>query len=43
MYAAGGEPVEGHIVMVGDRLKIVLSNGGDTKTGTFTLVWEDSR
>lgn len=34
------EPVEGHIVIVDDRVKIVVSNGGDTKTGTFNVVFD---
>lgn len=40
LYAAAGEPVEGPIVMVQDRLKIAVTNGGDTKVGKFTLVVE---
>lgn len=35
LYAAGGEPVEDHIYLANDRIKIVLASGGDTKTGTF--------
>jgi len=38
LYAAGGEPVEDHIVAVNDRVKIVVAQGGDTKTGTFHIV-----
>lgn len=38
LYAAGGEPVETGIVLAGDRVKIVVAQGGDTKTGTFHVV-----
>lgn len=38
LYAAGGEPVEDHYVLVNDRIKIVLAQGGDTKVGTFYAV-----
>lgn len=33
------EPVEDHIFIVDDRVKIVVSNGGDTLTGTFNVVF----
>lgn len=38
VYAAAGEAVAVPIVAVGDRLKIVIASGGDTKTGAFTVV-----
>lgn len=38
LYASGGEPVEDHIVLANDRVKIVVANAGDTKTGTFHVV-----
>lgn len=38
LYAATGEPVEAFIVAAGDRLKVVVANGGDTKTGTLHFV-----
>lgn len=38
LYAAAGEPVEDHIVLANDRVKIVIANGGATKTGTFHVV-----
>lgn len=38
LYAAGGEPVEDYIVAAHDRVKIVIAAGGDTKTGTFTVI-----
>ena len=37
LYAAAGEPVEDHLVVAGERVKIVLNQGGDTKSGTFYL------
>lgn len=33
------EPVEAPIFIVDDRIKIVISNGGDTKSGTFNVVF----
>lgn len=38
LYAETGEPVEDYIVAVQDRVKIVIANGGDTKSGTFHVV-----
>jgi hypothetical protein len=38
LYAAAGEPVEDHIVLAEDRIKIVVAQGGDTLTGTFTAI-----
>lgn len=38
LYAAGGEPVEAPITVVNDRVKILIAQGGDTKTGTFHVV-----
>lgn len=35
LYAAGGEPVETLIPVAGERIKIVVASGGDTKTGAF--------
>lgn len=35
LYAATGEPVEDHIYLAEDRIKIVIASGGDTKTGTY--------
>lgn len=37
VYASAGEPVAGKIALGGDRIKIVLASGGDTKTGTFHI------
>ena len=38
LYAAAGTGVFDHIVLANDRLKIVVSSGGDTKTGEFAAV-----
>ena len=38
LYASGGEPVEGYIVLANDRVKIVVAGGGVSKTGTFHVV-----
>lgn len=38
LYAAGGEPVEDHIYLADDRVKIVVAAGGVSKTGTFHVV-----
>ena len=35
LYASGGEPVEDKIAIPGHRIKIVVAQGGDTKTGSF--------
>ena len=32
------EPIEDHIWLANDRVKIVIAQGGDTKTGTFDIV-----
>lgn len=38
LYAAGGAAVLDHVVVAKDRIKIVVSAGGNTKTGTFHVV-----
>lgn len=38
LYASGGEAVGGYIVAANDRVKIVVANGGDTKSGTFHVI-----
>jgi hypothetical protein len=39
LYAAGGEPVEDHIPICADRIKVVLAQAGDaTKVGTIVVV-----
>lgn len=38
LYASGGEPVEGYICAASERIKIVIAQGGNTKTGTFDIL-----
>lgn len=38
LYAATGEPVEDNYVLANERVKIVIAQGGDTKTGNFKVV-----
>lgn len=35
LYAAGGEPVEDYIYLAGERVKIIIAQGGNVKSGTF--------
>ncbi len=35
LYASGGPPVNDKIGLANDRFKIVIAQGGDTKTGQF--------
>lgn len=35
LYAGGGAAVLDHVWIAGERVKIAVANGGDTKTGTF--------
>lgn len=40
LYAAGGAAVNVPIALANDRVKIVIANGGNAKTGTFHIVME---
>lgn len=40
LFAAGGVAVQDKIALALDRVKIVIASGGNTKTGTFHLVFE---
>ena len=40
LYAAGGAAVNDKIALANDRVKIAITNGGDTKTGVFHIVME---
>jgi len=40
LYAAGGVAVNDKIAVVDSRIKVVIASGGNTKTGTFTVVLE---
>lgn len=38
VFASGGSPVNDKIAIAQDRIKVVVAQGGDTKTGTFHFV-----
>jgi len=38
LYAAAGEPVECHIWVAGERIKVVVTAGGASKSGTFEAI-----
>jgi hypothetical protein len=40
LYAAGGAAVLDKIALATDRIKVVIAQGGDTKSGTFHFVME---
>lgn len=40
LYAAAGSPVNDRIVLANDRVKIVISSGGNVKSGTFHIILE---
>lgn len=40
VLASGGEAVRDKIALAQDRVKVAITNGGDTKTGTFHIVME---
>lgn len=40
LYAAGGAAVNDRIVLANDRVKIVISSGGNVKSGTFHVIVE---
>lgn len=37
LYAAAGEPVESDIPIAGDRIKVVVAQGGNVTTGILTF------
>ena len=43
LYASGGTAVQDKIALGRDRVKIVLAQGGDTKTGVFHIVVNDGK
>lgn len=43
LYAAAGTAVNDRIALARDRVKIVLAQGGNEKTGTFHIVVDDGR
>lgn len=38
LYAAAGEPVETGIYCVNERIKFVVAQGGNTKSGSFRVI-----
>lgn len=38
LLVAAGEPVEDYIVVANERVEVVVADGGDTKTGTITVI-----
>jgi len=38
LYAAAGAAVRDHIAVAQERVKIIVAQGGDTKTGTFAVI-----
>ncbi|MBF0358868.1 MAG: hypothetical protein HQL70_09690 [Magnetococcales bacterium] len=40
LYAAAGTAVNDQIVLVNDRIKIAIAQGGDSKSGTFHFTLE---
>jgi hypothetical protein len=38
LYAAGGAAVNDHIVLATDRVKVVVAQGGATKSGTVVVI-----
>lgn len=38
LYAGSGSPVLDDIYIANDRIKFVITNGGDSKTGTFNVI-----
>lgn len=43
LYAAGGTAVTDRIAVARDKVKIVIAQGGDTKTGEFIIVVDDGQ
>lgn len=38
LYAAAGQAVNDHIALANDRVKIVITQGGNAKSGTFHII-----
>lgn len=43
LYASGGTAVNDRIAVSRDRIKIVIAQGGDTKTGKFVVLVDDGK
>lgn len=39
VYAAGGSPVLDYVAIANERVKIYVTAGGATKTGTYYVMW----
>jgi len=37
LYAGGGEPVETPVIVANERIKVVIAQGGNVKTGKITV------
>jgi hypothetical protein len=42
LYAAGGTAIQDRIALSRDRVKIVIAQGGNVKTGSFTILVDDA-
>lgn len=38
LYASAGEPVEDHIVIANERIKVVIAQGGNVTNGTISII-----
>lgn len=43
LYASGGTAVNDRIALARDRVKIVVAQGGNVKTGTFLITVDDTK
>lgn len=43
VYAAAGTAVNDHIAIARDRVKVVIAQGGNTKSGTIKVTVDDGR
>lgn len=43
LYASGGTAVNDRIALARERVKIVVAQGGNTKTGTFYITVDDGK
>lgn len=42
LYAAGGTAINDRVALSRDRVKIVIAQGGDTKSGAFMITVDDN-
>lgn len=43
LYASGGTAINDRVAVSRDRIKIVIAQGGDTKTGKFVFLIDDGK